>query len=535
MSKRFPQAILVASSAVMLVLAGCSSGGTSSPTTSGGSGGGQSQSGGSGAGSGGNIGSGGNGGSSGSSGSSGSTGGSSAGGGASTGGISSSGGVVSSGGKGSGGTSGSAGVGLGGANGSGGVVVGSGGSGPGGATGKGGSASSGGKGGSVTDGGTSVGTGGGTSVGTGGRPGSGGSSAGSVDGGGSSTTTIPGDGCTSPAAYANLFVSLTGHTQAESDAKVSKAWSSLFNPSGSGTIYYDGPGSDESYVEDVYNSDVRTEGQSYGMMIAVQTNHQTEFDRLWTWARNHMASGCSSSGCTGTQIAWKCTTSGSKSASGGAPDGDEYFAAALVFAHNRWGDTSGKYNYGTEAQWVLNLVRTQDFNTSAHLVRYYSGSDNGQTDASYVLPAFYQTWACFDTANASFWNSAVTAGRAYFKAGADANGQFGDQSAYDGSKQVSTGVDKIRVVVNIMMDHNFFNADPWQTDTYAPAYAAREKNAGGAEGSCAALLGFGLPASSGKTFVDKLWSASVPSHDYWNGVLYMLALLHVSGTFHLWY
>ena len=65
---------------------------------------------------------------------------------------------------------------------------------------------------------------------------------------------------------------------------------------------------------------------------------------------------------------------------------------------------------------------------------------------------------------------------------------------------------------------------------------AHEKNAGAnAEGYCAALLGFGLPASSGKAFVDKLWSANVPSHDYWNGVLYMLALLHVSGTFHLWY
>ena len=50
-----------------------------------------------------------------------------------------------------------------------------------------------------------------------------------------------------------------------------------------------------------------------------------------------------------------------------------------------------------------------------------------------------------------------------------------------------------------------------------------------------ALLGFGLPESSGKPFVDKIWSANVPNHDYWNGVLYMLALLHVSGTFHLWY
>jgi oligosaccharide reducing-end xylanase len=56
-----------------------------------------------------------------------------------------------------------------------------------------------------------------------------------------------------------------------------------------------------------------------------------------------------------------------------------------------------------------------------------------------------------------------------------------------------------------------------------------------AQQSCDALLGFGLPTSTGKPFVDKLWSTTVPKHDYWNGVLYMLAMLHVSGTFHLWY
>jgi oligosaccharide reducing-end xylanase len=44
-----------------------------------------------------------------------------------------------------------------------------------------------------------------------------------------------------------------------------------------------------------------------------------------------------------------------------------------------------------------------------------------------------------------------------------------------------------------------------------------------------------LPESEGKAFVDRLWSANVPSSDYWNGVLYMLALLHTSGNFKLWY
>jgi hypothetical protein len=165
----------------------------------------------------------------------------------------------------------------------------------------------------------------------------------------------------------------------------------------------------------------------------------------------------------------------------------------------------------------------------------YSGAQN--TDGSYVLPAFYQTWACYDTANAAFWNSAVTTGRAFFHAAIDSNGVIGDQSSFTGQTTKGAGSDTIRCVANIMMDHNFFNADTWQTDTYAPKYGAYESSHGNgvAQQSCDSMLGFGLPAATGKPFIDKLWSTQVPNRDYWNGVLYMLALLHVSGTFHLYY
>ena len=102
-------------------------------------------------------------------------------------------------------------------------------------------------------------------------------------------------------------------------------------------------------------------------------------------------------------------------------------------------------------------------------------------------------------------------------------------------KNMGATVDWIRCVMNIMMDWNFFKADTWQSQTYAPKFAAHEKNAGPPSSYCDATLGFGLPASDGKAFVDKIWSANVPSHDYWNGVLYMLSLLHVSGNFKLYY
>jgi len=387
-----------------------------------------------------------------------------------------------------------------------------------------------GSGGTVSTGGNSA-KGGTTSTGgtkaTGGSTSSGGSSSSPIDAGGTSTVTIPGNGCTPPAAYANLFVSLSGHTQAESDAKVAAAWSKLFNPKGPGNVYFDGPGSDESYVKDIYNGDVRTEGMGYGMIAAVQLDHQTEFDRLWKWVKTHMANG------TG-EISWSCSTSGSKNSSGGAPDGEEYMATALIFAHNRWGDSSGTYNYATEAQWVLDVIRTKYFNSTYHIVKFVSGS--GNTDGSYVLPAFYQVWACFDTANAAFWDASVTAGRDFFHNAIDANGVIPDQSSFTGGSVKGASADWIRCVANIMMDHNFFNADPWQTDTYATKFGAYEstRSSGTAQLSCNALLGFGLPASSGKAHVDKLWSAAIPT-SYWDGTLYMLGMLHVSGTFKLWY
>jgi oligosaccharide reducing-end xylanase len=347
--------------------------------------------------------------------------------------------------------------------------------------------------------------------------------------GDASTATIPGNGCTPPAAYVNLFASLLGHTQAETDAKLNAAWTQLLTANGSGAIYFDGPGTNESYIEDNNARDVRTEGMGYGMMAAVQLGHQAAFDRLWTWVKNHMVET--------NAIAWSCSPSGSKNSTGGAPDGDLYLAAALIFAHNRWGDTSGSYNYKTEADTTLNILRTQDYNTTYNLIKYYSGSDNGQTDPSYILPAFNQVFACYDTANAAFWNSTVTASRSFFHKAMDSNGQFGDQMSYTGGAGSGSGFDAQRCVMNIMMDWNFFAADPWQRDTYAPAFGAHAGAAGGggATAFMNTLLAFALPASSGTAYVKNLWSAPVPSKDYWNGTLYLLSMLHASGTFHLWY
>ncbi|HVV53111.1 MAG TPA: glycosyl hydrolase family 8, partial [Polyangia bacterium] len=369
------------------------------------------------------------------------------------------------------------------------------------------------------------GTGGGASGGSGGPLPDGGVS--------SATMTIPGNGCTPPAQYANLFISLLGETQAATETKIQGVWNQLFNPSNANTIFYNGPKSGEAYIEDIADNAVRSEGQSYGMMAAVQLDHQTEFDELWTFVKDYMWKSGSNT------ISWQTNTSGGVTGSGGAPDGDEWFAAALVFAHYRWGDTSGKYNYGSEAQKTLDLVRTTDFSSTQHLVRYFTGTDSNGTDASYMLPAFYQTWACFDTANAAFWNQVLTTTRAWLQTAAGSTGNIGDQSSFAGQTTNSSGDDKLRIVANFMADYNFFDADAFEA-TYASEYAtwvSSNNNGSTAMLACNGLLGFGLPASSGKAWVQKLWNVAIPTgtYRYYDGALYMNALLYVSGTFKLWY
>ncbi|HEY4392655.1 MAG TPA: glycosyl hydrolase family 8 [Polyangia bacterium] len=455
-----------------------------------------------------------------------------------SGGSSSSGGATASGGSdgNSGGSNGSGGSSSsGGATASGGAVgkggaPGSGGAAPGGATGTGGAA---------TGGAAGRGTGGAAGRGTGGSVSTGGSSAtGGANGGASggitsgATTTTPGSGCTPPGQYANLFISLLGETQAQSDAKITAAWNQLYNPSNANTVFYTGPASGEAYIKDVADNAVRSEGQGYGLMTAVQLNHQTEFDEMWAFVKHYMWP-------SGNTIHWQVTTSGGVNGSGGAPDGDEWMAAALVFAHYRWGDTSGKYNYGTEAQKTLDLVRTTDFSSTYHLVRYYTGTDGNGTDASYMLPAFYQTWACFDTANADFWSTALTTTRSWLQTAAGSTGNIGDQSSFAGQTTNSGGDDKLRIVANFMSDYNFFDADPYEA-TYAGEYAtwvSSNNNGSTAMLACNGLLGFGLPASSGKAWVQKLWNAAIPTgtYRYYDGTLYMNALLYVSGAFQLWY
>ena len=92
--------------------------------------------------------------------------------------------------------------------------------------------------------------------------------------------------------YRNVFVEM-GYEPAAVDAKLKEVFNDVFR--GPNKVYFE-VGDTMGYVSDIKNHDARTEGMSYGMMIAVQMGEKDIIDRLWRWARRYGASpSCSSS------------------------------------------------------------------------------------------------------------------------------------------------------------------------------------------------------------------------------------------------
>jgi oligosaccharide reducing-end xylanase len=175
--------------------------------------------------------------------------------------------------------------------------------------------------------------------------------------------------------YRNLFTDLLGVSDSQVQDKLDAAWSHLFyGADDTQRVYYpicDGM----AYILSVDSQDIRSEGMSYGMMIAVQMDKKAEFDRLWKFAKTKMQH---KSGARKGYFAWQlnaenhltntCVISSTYSMSSSnfitecvkdqnpASDGEEWFAMALFFAAGRWGNGTGIYDYEAEAKTILNTM-----------------------------------------------------------------------------------------------------------------------------------------------------------------------------------
>ena len=141
-----------------------------------------------------------------------------------------------------------------------------------------------------------------------------------------------------------------GYSKFDIENKVIECWNTIFDQTNKEHFYFDSE-DNTGYMEDTGNDDARTEGMSYGMMMALQMDRKDIFDRLWKWTKKYMYL---TEGPFAGYFCWHNYTDGKKKEdSGPAPDGEEYFAMALFLAAKRWGNGEGIFNYTEEARAIL--------------------------------------------------------------------------------------------------------------------------------------------------------------------------------------
>ncbi|MGH9763280.1 MAG: glycosyl hydrolase family 8, partial [Blastocatellia bacterium] len=168
-----------------------------------------------------------------------------------------------------------------------------------------------------------------------------------------------GNGAFRTGRYRDLFAE-QGHSPAETKAKLDRAFQQLFYGDAlSERVYFEAASNTNGplgFITDWANNDARSEGMSYGMMIAVQMDKKHEFDALWNWSNTYMLITDPKNPNVG-YFAWSMNTEGTPRATGPAPDGEQYYAMALLFAARRWGNGEGIYNYQQQAERILHLIR----------------------------------------------------------------------------------------------------------------------------------------------------------------------------------
>ncbi|MBO2011239.1 glycosyl hydrolase family 8 [Hymenobacter negativus] len=383
------------------------------------------------------------------------------------------------------------------------------------------------------------------------------------------------------AAYTNAYPNLlreAGYNQADIDRKVAQAYHDVFE--GPNKVYF-AVGDSMAYVSDVKNEDARTEGLSYGMMVAVQLNKKEVFDRLWRWSKKYLQH---QSGPLEGYFAWSINTATMKrNSEGPASDGELYFVTSLLFAANRWGNATG-INYYQEARRILDASWKKNgtgdvhnlFNTKAKQISFVPVGDMyNWTDPSYHVPAFLEVWATYaKDGHAQFYRDCADTSRVFLhRACAAPTGLNYDYTEFSGKPHSTRWApaafryDSWRVPMNIAMDYVWFGKDRTWQQQYAQRFQDFLRTKGlntfedqfNVDGSLPDFIlpagkvkklrhSLGLVATSASAslmrpappqldFVHALWNAKLAPYEdgyfdpYYDGLLYLFSLMHLSGKY----
>ena len=371
--------------------------------------------------------------------------------------------------------------------------------------------------------------------------------------------------------YRNVFLEL-GHDQEEIDTRVEAAFNTVFHGEEGERFYFES-GEDMGYMEDTGNFDARTEGMSYGMMVCVQLDKKEEFDRLWKWSMTYMYM---TEGENAGYFAWSVGTDGVKNAWGPAPDGEEYYAMALFFASNRWGDGEGIFEYSKWARQILSdCVHKGEKEGTGHpmwepsnkLIKFIPNCDF--SDPSYHLPHFYELFALWaNEEDRDFWKEAAAASREYLKLACHPEtGLNAEYAHYDGTPHPGFEPEKhrhdwfysdaYRTIANIGLDYEWFAPEEWNREIanklqhfFCVTEEGRMDGVYAIDGTPfeeKALHPVGLMATNAQASlaadgphaldcVKRLWETPLRTGErrYYDNFLYLFALMALSGKYRIY-
>ncbi len=384
--------------------------------------------------------------------------------------------------------------------------------------------------------------------------------------------------------YRNLFVE-AGYSAEAVEKKVSAVFEQLFHGDPEDEAVYFSAGMNKNgplaYICDIHNNDVRSEGMSYGMMAAVQLDKKEIFDSLWNWAKTYMYHGSPDHPAYG-YFSWSMKIDGKAIDEMPAPDGEEYFVTALYFAAHRWGNGTGIYGYTSQANQLLSDMKNRKlisgetvtghrtagslFDIKQKMVRFTPDTEHlNHTDPSYHLPAFYELWALWGPeTDRIFWAAVAKTSRKYLiQTTHPASGLSPDYGEFDGSpwgapwrpESIEFQTDAWRTAMNWSFDWAWWGKDLRQCELsdrlqsffesqgmndYVNCYtidgvpASNNRSTGLVAMNAVASLAATHPRS--KAFTKAFWEAPVPTgqYRYYDGMLYMLGMLHCSGNFRIW-
>ncbi|MCU4174313.1 glycoside hydrolase [Marinilabiliaceae bacterium N1Y90] len=382
--------------------------------------------------------------------------------------------------------------------------------------------------------------------------------------------------------YRNLFLE-AGYSQEDINKKVEKTYFDLFE--GPDRIYFE-VGDSLGYVSDIKNKDVRTEGVSYGMMVAVQLDKKDVFDRIWRWSKKYLQH---QDGPGKGYFAWSFDPEKMKiNSPGSASDGELYFVTTLLLASNRWGNDTG-IDYYAEARHILDAMWEKDgaeyvqpfINLEYKQISFVPGGHGyNWTDPSYHVPAFYEIWADYaNDGHEQFYRDCADTSRVFLhRACHPVTGLNSDYTEFSGEPHPTPWMkpgfryDSWRVPMNIAMDYLWYGKDKEWQESYAERFQnfLRSKGmdsfkdqydldgsepewilpAGDYEPTLRHSLGLISTAATASLininsnqnsmdFVHKIWNEKLEPYDdgyfdpYYDGLLYLFSLMHLSGKYQI--